>query len=141
MGIISTNQVEELSEFEFGWLVGILEGEGCFDLHKKNPNQKGTQRIKVMMNDEDTIHRVRDLFYRLTGKQASIYRQTYEKENWEDSYQITLSGKDAALVMRMVVKHMSIRRRQKIWQCLNFYRVQYKKMDIANIVKLVRERQ
>lgn len=140
MGIISTDK-EELSDFELGWLVGILEGEGCFDLHRRAERQKGTQRIKVMMNDEDTILKVQDLFFRLTGKMASIYRQTYEKENWNDSLQVMLNGKDAALVMRLIVKHMSQRRRQKIWQCLNFYRVKYKKLDMTNLIQLAREKQ
>lgn len=132
-------QVEELSDFEFGWLVGVLEGEGCFDLHKKHAGQKGTQRIKLMMNDEDSVLRVRDLFFRLTGKTATIFRQTYDNENWNDSYQITINGKDAVLVMRMIVKHMSYRRRQRIWQCLNFFRPKYKKLDVATILSLVKE--
>ncbi len=42
----------ELSDFDKGWVVGILEGEGCF---RRNKN---SMVIEVQMKDKDSIDKL-----------------------------------------------------------------------------------
>ncbi len=122
--------MSELSSFELGWLCGILEGEGCFDLHRN-------QRITVGMTDEDVIYKVAALFERVTKSPCNVNLQYPQKMHHSVCYKAQLDGEKAKIVMRLVVKYMSSRRRQKIWQCLNHYAPKNVKLDLVqlNLVK------
>lgn len=40
MNIIMDNQQERISEFDLGWLIGLIDGEGCFTLKKHDKKGK-----------------------------------------------------------------------------------------------------
>lgn len=117
-----------LSEFELGWLVGILEGEGYFGY------ERGTCRVIVGMTDEDTIHRVAGLLERVLNERVNIREEAPRPGRTEQQmYRISITGKKARQVMRHVVHHMSFRRRQKIWQALNGYTSPNVKLSLVNL--------
>lgn len=84
MDITMDNQQERL--FNIGWLVGIIDGEGCFTLRKKkyskghsffptiqitNTNIKIIQKVKNILTDEGFTY----YFYsRFNGKNKPYYR-------------------------------------------------------------------
>lgn len=41
-----------MDAYDLGWLTGILEGEGCFDL-----TSKGKPRVRLNMSDHDVVRR------------------------------------------------------------------------------------
>lgn len=123
----------ELSPFELGWLVGILEGEGYFGY------EKWSYRVQVKMTDLDTIERVAKLFFKVTGRVPAIHESPNRNVNDSLPYVVSLHGNDAKLVMKTVVKHMSWRRRARIWQSLNKFRPKYKKLP-NNVIELLKLR-
>ena len=115
-----------LTDYELGWLVGLLEGEGHFR------HQNRTQRVTINSTDEDVVYKVAALFEKITGvpchpvvKDPSKYNP-----NAKPQWYLQLYGENARAVMLTVVRHMAYRRRQRIWQCLNKHEadtVPYKK--------------
>jgi hypothetical protein len=128
---------KNLSEAEFWWMVGILEGEGCFTFHRT------TQRISLCMTDEDVIQKAAGIFTKITGKTFAIdnSRVSLDKQinqGRKEAFTIELYGENARTVMYMIVPHMSKRRRARVWQCLNGYKHKEntEKLDVSNIVEL-----
>ena len=122
-----------ISDFELGWLCGILEGEGTFGFNS------GTQRIGLQMTDEDAVYRVASLFERITEGLAEVHsvNRTQPNPNHKDMFGLMICGERARVVMRLVVNHMSYRRRQRIWQSLNGFTPD--KVDVLRILSLVKE--
>ena len=54
--------IKELNLFDLGWLVGIIEGEGCFvrSVDKRRPNTINC-KVQVESTDFDVIKRIQDL--------------------------------------------------------------------------------
>lgn len=121
----------DLCSFEFGWLIGILEGEGTFKYNK------ATQSIAVGMKDEDTINRVASLFERILRKPINIREQMPAKDHHSLMFYVDLSGERARTMMRLVVRHMSYRRRQQIWRCLNKYNMPSEAKAKPDLMKLI----
>ena len=117
-----------LSQFELGWLVGILEGEGYFAYQ----GSSGTHRVCVNMTDEDTINQLAALYERILGCGVKVWHKEHPNPNNQDYYMVEIYGERARIIMRLVVRHMSFRRRQRIWQSLNNY-----KPEKINLVKLL----
>lgn len=106
----------QLEPFELGWLVGILEGEGTFMYIGK------TTKVAIRMADEDTINKVAALYEKVLRAKVRVYEQAPAQAHHAIMYVIDLTGPRARMIMRMIVRHMSIRRRQRIWQVLNEYK-------------------
>jgi hypothetical protein len=121
-----------LSDLELGWLVGILEGEGCFTFD-------GCPRIQIQMTDEDVIKRIAELFELIIGKTINIHERDTQhiNKNRQVVHAIRVNGDSARMVMLTVVRHMGYRRRQRIWQCLNGYKVKHTNLKAADILQLV----
>lgn len=108
-----------LTEFELGWLAGLMEGEGYFGLR----SDTHTAQVKLEMTDEDVVLRALLLIQRITGRQHAItHVERKEKRNNLQTYVIAIYSKDAIKVMKKLIKYMGTRRRRKIWQTLNRYR-------------------
>lgn len=105
----------KLSDFELGWLVGILEGEGYFAYVPR------TQRLAIEMVDEDTMNSVALMFSKIVGKEVNPVHRLAARDNHQDAFQIQLSGESARLIMKAVLPYMHHRRRARIWQALNNY--------------------
>lgn len=87
---------------ELLWLSGLLEGEGCFDLHRgKYP------RIRLGMTDRDVVGRAATL---LGGRVRLSLRGAPEQAMWH----VEISGRKADAVMRMILPFMGARRSAKI---------------------------
>ena len=79
------------------WLAGLLEGEGCFDLHRgKYP------RIRVVMNDHDVVER------------AALLLQGNTVHRKDGSLEAYVRGKKAEAVGHTLFPKMSVRRQNKL---------------------------
>lgn len=122
---------KNLTEAEFWWMVGLLEGEGFFDF------PKGTQRVSIAMTDLDTIERISAIFTKITGRSYTIRTRHYEKAEHKELHEVNVFGQGARDILLMIVPHMCARRRQRMWQVLNGYKPKMQKLDAASILQLV----
>ena len=116
-----TNRISgpnRMSQFEFGWLVGILEGEGCFFVTTRSKGGYGPSayaRVTVCMTDRDIIERLR----RVTG--IGTLEKIRERKNPEHkpiSQWIVCRHQEAIELMVAVYPHMGTRRQAKIREVL-----------------------
>jgi hypothetical protein len=112
-----TNRISgpnRMSQLEFGWLVGILEGEGCFFVTTRSKGGSGPSayaRVTVCMTDRDIIERLR----RVTG--IGTLEKIRERKNPEHkpiSQWIVCRHQEAIELMVAVYPHMGTRRQAKI---------------------------
>lgn len=114
------------NQFELGWLVGLLEGEGHFSYFN-------TQQIVLGMTDEDCVLRFKAAIEKILGQDKSLHLivTNWRKEE-KPLYTIRLYGANARCIMKLVVHHMGYRRRAQIWKALN--RFNGPKIKYAEIV-------
>jgi len=125
-----------LSDFELGWLVGILEGEGCFTATNKGKSPN----IQLRMCDEDIVYRAAAMIERITGEPLNVYVEDKCSPGWASSVRFRLYGWKAKKIMRLLVKHMGTRRRQRIWQLLNgHFILKTDKPELPNILQLMKK--
>lgn len=121
-----------MSEQDFFWLVGLLEGEGTF--LKGPPSAPNQPRIAVNMTDEDTVQRIASLF-----GVGYIHTRRHERhDNWKPAFTVKVVGKPAMELMRQIQPHMSKRRQEQIQRALDSYDPKYKQ-DRPNAPKLTEE--
>ena len=92
---------------DIAWVAGILEGEGCFD-YNRSPKYP---RIRLEMTDEDVVRRVSDV---IGGRITEPKR----RNDWAQSYLLTLNGAEAHRAMTAVLPWMGQRRKEKIERLL-----------------------
>ena len=104
------------SQVMFMWMVGLLEGEGCFQLNidKRGAEPKYYPRVKLEMCDEDVVQM-------FSGFVETMYKNTTEISTIEsdnpkhsDRYVLRINGKPAMQLMSDVKRLMSARRKAKI---------------------------
>lgn len=100
----------ELTEAEWAWIAGLLEGEGSFGL------TDGTRpRVEINMTDYDVILRIANLLQ--VGKLQDVPRAKYGSK---DSLHLDIrKARDAVWVMQSVLPWMGNRRAMKITQILS----------------------
>src|SRR5579872_5386439 len=56
--------LSNINPLDLAWAIGIIEGEGTFNLHYATSKVKGTKicRILVTMTDLDTLERLKSVF-------------------------------------------------------------------------------
>lgn len=99
-----------LSEFDKGWVVGLIEGEGSVSLYRNCP------RVSIGMTDRDTIERYRTVL----GLKTKIIVES-RKNNLKTMYRVRVNGMQAMLFMEDLFPYMSQRRQQRIQEILLKY--------------------
>jgi hypothetical protein len=106
----------ELSDFDRGWVVGILEGEGSFV--KTDRSSKGAVRLQCKMTDFDTMQRLADLLgANLLGPYANNC-ETVSGEPRKPFWAMQISGKRSHSLIRHIAPFLSERRRARIIELL-----------------------
>ena len=99
----------ELSDFDLGWVVGILEGEGRFCTNISPRGYLSTQ-IFVASTDQDVILRLEELIP--DGK--TTYVKTYDN-HYKTQYSWSLNKRAACRgICKLIQSHMSSRRSDRI---------------------------
>lgn len=129
---------DHISERDFYWLAGLLEGEGSFS--PGPPSDPNSVRITLSMTDCDVIARVAGLWkvsYHEVREARSIER------GWKPAYHVSLRGRRAAALMHELLPHMGERRQSQIRRALASYnpylRYKLRPEQLAEIRKLLAE--
>lgn len=105
--------VNILSNNDFHWLVGILEGKGCF--YKPLPSSRQRAVITICSTDEDVIKRVSILFG------SSYWKQISKNLRHKPKYTTSMSNFRAIKLMTILKPFMSQRRQLKIQEIIDSY--------------------
>lgn len=107
------------------WLAGIIEGEGCFNIHHKIYKRKNhtdlyyTVRLQVTMIDRDVIERVAKLWNSSISTQSKWANKRKGGKTWHATY---ISGPKALSWMMTLYSLMGSRRKSKIMEILLLWR-------------------
>jgi hypothetical protein len=108
----------KLTDFELGWVVGILEGEGCFFITRRAKGPYGPYlygRVTVCMTDRDVLERLQ----RVTGiGKLERVRERQDPKHKPISQWIVCRNQEAIELMVAVYPHMGARRQAKIREVL-----------------------
>lgn len=125
----------KISDYELGWLVGILEGEGYFAYVNRG------HRVNLQMTDEDAVNSAAIIINKIIGKEVKITHRMPRNSKHQESYQIVVGGESARILMKTIVPFMHGRRRSRIWQSLNNYTAPKQKtlkelgIDISDLIR------
>lgn len=95
-----------MSEYDEGWIAGILEGEGCF-----LRSQKGHITLQVRMTDADTMQRLGSL---LGGVARRVHPPSWQRRGWQAQYELRINGGRAVQIMQEHYSRLSQRRKEQI---------------------------
>ncbi len=101
--------LSNLTDFELGWLVGMLEGEGCFTVQRSNALAYAV--VSVCSTDRDTIEYAATLL-----DNSKIY--TTSKNRKKPLHSIKIVGEPAERIMQELLVYMSLRRCARIEEVL-----------------------
>ena len=109
---------DQMSDFELGWVCGILEGEGCFFLTARRTAKYGPYlyaRVTVCMTDRDVPEQPQ----RVTGVgMLEKIRERKDPKHKPISQGIVCRNQEAIELMVAVYPHMGARRQAKIREVL-----------------------
>lgn len=97
------------------WLVGLLEGEGCFGLTRGR-----YPFVSLNMCDADIVERAAAFFDRANVQR--IHTERHRERGWSPSYRVAVVGSRVARLMRIVRPYMGLRRGTAIDRALAAYR-------------------
>jgi hypothetical protein len=99
-----------MNEYERGWLVAILEGEGCFSVHRSSDAYPAPY-IKIAMIDRDVVEHAARL---LVSAVTRVHPPSYKVSGRKPQYVAAKSGKPAVAVIRDLYPFLSKRRQAQI---------------------------
>lgn len=102
----------ELSPFDRGWIIGLLEGEASFCNHKKT-----CPHIDIEMTDKDTLDKLRSLL--IDYNDCEIRTRT--RNGNKPTFRYRINGKKAVLLMVDLYPFMSERRKHRIQEIILDY--------------------
>lgn len=108
-----------MNDFDLGWLVGFVEGEGTFIL-SQDPRRPATYtpKIQVESTDKDAITKLQSIFPgRIWESNYPSKRKHFPKA--KDSWRWGISSKRECKVFgNLILPHMSTRRQTQIKKML-----------------------
>lgn len=103
-------ELQPMTEFQLGWVVGILEGEGYFGYHGRCPV------ITVVNTDMDTL----DELQVVTGV-GSLTKLKVEPHRKPSRRWVVARRMDVLALCLLTQQHMSNRRKTQIDRVLEYY--------------------
>lgn len=120
--ISRTEHLNSLSPFDFGWLTGMIEGEGCFYQKTSNSKLKSGNfsypltGFVLMSTDKDVMIRVADLLQ--IELKGPYY--THGKKNRKQVWSVQLTGYRSTIIMKHFYNHLGERRKLQIDSALKW---------------------
>lgn len=102
-----------MDDRDFFWMIGLIEGEGCFQ--KGPPSAPNKPFIAVQMTDEDVICRLAKMWG------LSYWNTKRYQSHHKPCFVVRITGNRAANLMTQMRPHMSVRRQLQIDMALSTY--------------------
>jgi hypothetical protein len=125
-------ELPEMTEGEFFWLVGLLEGEGSF--MKGKPSSPNSPTIDLQMTDLDTIEKARQIMG--SGKVFCFHR---DPDRCKPAYRTSIGGEKAVILMKTLRPFMGERRKEQIDKAIEQYKLPSQRPYSEETVREIRE--
>lgn len=112
------NKILTAHPFDFGWAVGLIEGEGCITITHGKRDPFGCPYIKVAMTDEDSVRRI----FQITGLGSfrPVPRSDRMPEHHKSQWAWTVAQeREAQALLVLILPHLSARRAEAAWRVLD----------------------
>lgn len=114
------NQQPSLSEIEFGWLCGLIDGEGCIYICSRGGERTDYKPgMRIAMCCHDTIEHTSSLLKKIDVPHHITARAGSQKTNRSPSWAITIEGHKRMLkILPVVAPHLVTKKQQAavVWQ-------------------------
>jgi hypothetical protein len=116
-----------MNDRDFGWMVGIIEGEGYIAVKKparfgKNETRGyGTVQVAIKMTDHDVMLRLKVLIEELLGRE-NISMQQYDQSDkrWKRIWNLVVSGMEASRLLQKILPYLGDRRADAARDAIDF---------------------
>jgi DNA-binding transcriptional regulator PaaX len=116
-----------MNDRDFGWMVGIIEGEGSILVKKParfgehETRGYGTVQVCVRMTDHDIMLRLKALLEELLEREDISMRQ-YDQSNkrWKRLWHLTVSGMEASRLLQKILPYLGERRKEAAMDAIDF---------------------
>lgn len=118
----TVNTLHNLSPFDLGWLVGMIEGEGCFYCKDSKSHLKSGKFVypmcgfTVMSTDKDVMQKLAVLL----DIQARGPYYKHQEDERKVVWSIQITGNRAVAIMKTLYEHLSTRRKEQIDKALEW---------------------
>ena len=99
---------KNVSQFELGWMAGIVDGEGCLYMTFKEASNFIGARVQVQACDYEMIKYFSDLLYLLQIKHVWKKRNTKQKNHHRNSYILDIQTKPTVLKFTRLFKDLLV---------------------------------
>lgn len=106
-----------MNKFNFGWIIGLLEGEGGFS-SQVNKYKNSYPRIRINMVDKDVVERAAKVL-----DHSSIYIIPPRGISKQIQYGFQISGEKTRKYMKLFYPYLSDRRKNQINKALENYAI------------------
>jgi hypothetical protein len=132
------NRLNNLSEFDIGYLIGIIDGEGSLNITQ----EKERYRVSISISncDKKIINWIKNkLRANILKNRLHIFRnKTYQMKNWTKIYEWKLSDKKLLLPLLLLIKNRAVGKSKEITFMIDFLNtkcIDTKKKIISNFRK------
>lgn len=112
---------ESISDFDLGWLVGIIEGEGTFSVSRARKTDRFYRpRIGINTTDKDVIERVQSIAGgTVVGPVKNFHPRTGRTDDVKDMWRWNLySETKVREVFGLIIPHLCERRQKRALEIL-----------------------
>jgi hypothetical protein len=110
---VPPQELRQMSDFERGWVVGILEGEACFSFNRRSENCT-TARVQLQMGDVEVVKTL----VRVTGLGSIGGPYKTRSKDHTPMWGWNLSSYASVQLMKLVRNDLSSRRQKRIDEVL-----------------------
>ena len=80
------------NELELSWLVGLIEGEGCFSLTRGSDSKKKRFKISFNITNSDLvlIQKSKEIIEKIIGEKCKVCKHQVKKGHYRDMFRVWL---------------------------------------------------
>lgn len=100
------NQQPSLSDFDLGWLCGLIDGEGCIGLWSRGGARASEVKagVRVASTDKPTIEKLCEIYNKLEVTYHITYNKGKESKNTRGNWVVSIEGHKRVLKLLPLIK-------------------------------------
>lgn len=118
--------MNNISDFDLGWLCGLIEGEGC--CRAQRTHGKFYPFFAIRMTDEDVISKAVILIKQIINTKA-VASPSADGRGWQTTYGFQVHGNHIRPLLELIYPYMSEKKQSEIEHALDGIQVPQKEIE------------